>query len=144
MMVGAAAVLGTLWPVDDLASTLLTGRFYELHLQKELSPPAALRQAQLWLRDATRADLADYFHAAAAEGRLDGSKTRLLEHALGLVPLPPNAGTDAAEMHVADRFFDLGIADGPPDAVPEPRGRSGGERPFEHPIYWGGFVLTGM
>jgi CHAT domain-containing protein len=44
MMIGAAAVLGTLWPVNDLASTLLTARFYELHLRQRLSPPAALRR----------------------------------------------------------------------------------------------------
>jgi CHAT domain-containing protein len=144
MTVGATAVLGTLWPVDDLASTLLTARFYELHLRKGLSPPASLRQAQLWLRDVTRVDLAEYVHSAVAQGRLDGEQGRLLEHALGLVPAAANAGAAAAEMHVADRFFDLEGADGPSDARPVLRGRSGGDRPFEHPIYWGGFVLTGM
>jgi CHAT domain-containing protein len=143
MTVGATAVLGTLWPVDDLASTLLTARFYELHLRKGLSPPTSLRQAQLWLRDVTRADLAEYVHSAVAQGRLDGEQSRLLEHSLGLLPAG-SATANGAEMHVADRFFDLGIADGPPDAVPVTRDRSGGDRPFEHPIYWGGFVLTGM
>jgi CHAT domain-containing protein len=143
MTVGATAVLGTLWPVDDLASTLLTARFYELHLRQRLAPPAALRQAQLWLRDVTRADLAEYVHSAVAQGRLDGEQGRLLEHALGLLPAGSTTA-NGAEMHVADRFFDLEGADGPPDAVPEPRGRSGGDRPFDHPIFWGGFVLTGM
>jgi CHAT domain-containing protein len=125
MTVGATAVLGTLWPVDDLASTLLTARFYELHLRHGLPPAAALRQAQLWLRDATRVDLADYVHTVA--GRLDASQTRLLEHALGLLPAG-SATANGAGMHVADRFFDLEGADGPSDARPVRRDKSEGER----------------
>ena len=47
---GAAGVLGTLWPVSDAATALLIARFYELHLGEGLSPPTALRRAQAWLR----------------------------------------------------------------------------------------------
>jgi CHAT domain-containing protein len=142
MTVGAAAVFGTLWPVDDLASTLLTARFYELHLRQGLSPAAALRQAQLWLRDVTRADLAECIDNAVAQGRLDTENSRLLEHALGIVPTVGAEGKNDAHMHIAVRFFDIESAEGGP--LPLPRNRSNGERPFEHPVYWGGFVLTGM
>jgi CHAT domain-containing protein len=89
MTVGAAAVLGTLLPVDDRATALLTARFFELHLRQAKSPAAALREAQLWLRDATRADLVNYFHSAAAQGSLEGEQARLSELAVGL----PTIGT---------------------------------------------------
>src|SRR5262249_30459632 len=82
MMLGAAAVLGPLWPVDDRAATLLTARFYELHRRQREPPARALRQAQLWLRDATRAELAAYARTAVAEHRLAAEPARLLEAAL--------------------------------------------------------------
>lgn len=53
---GAGTVVGSLWAVPDEATALLVGRFYR-NLQKErLPPPQALRQAQRWLRDSTRAE----------------------------------------------------------------------------------------
>lgn len=46
MLAGAAAVLATLWAVDDAASARLVGRFY-VHLAAGRAPAAALRAAQL-------------------------------------------------------------------------------------------------
>ena len=66
---GAAGVLGTLWPVAD-TSVLLVAKFYELHLGDGLAPPTALRRPQLWLREATNANLAVYAASAARQGRL--------------------------------------------------------------------------
>lgn len=43
---GAAGVLGTLWPVSDAASALLIAKFYELHMGAGLRPPTALRRAE--------------------------------------------------------------------------------------------------
>ena len=50
---GTPAVIGTLWPTDDLSAALLMARFYRLHLREALPPAAALRAAQLWLRALT-------------------------------------------------------------------------------------------
>ncbi|UMP07237.1 CHAT domain-containing protein [Amycolatopsis sp. EV170708-02-1] len=50
---GTPAVIGTLWPTDDLAAALVMARFYRLHLQEALPPAKALRGAQLWLRALT-------------------------------------------------------------------------------------------
>ena len=47
---GAAGVLGTLWPVPDDVTALLMARFYELHMGSGLAPPTALARAQAWLR----------------------------------------------------------------------------------------------
>jgi CHAT domain-containing protein len=59
---GAADVVATLWPVRDDATALLMSRFYEALLrdlaspETDLRPSAALREAQLWLRDLTAED----------------------------------------------------------------------------------------
>ena len=57
-------MIGTLWSVDDLSTTLLMSRFYAYHRQGDpttgeapLSPAAALRRAQAWLRSRTAGDL---------------------------------------------------------------------------------------
>jgi CHAT domain-containing protein len=47
---GASRVLVSLWKVDDRASARLMGRIYEGIFREKLSPAAALRKAQLSLR----------------------------------------------------------------------------------------------
>ncbi|OQX05901.1 MAG: hypothetical protein BWK76_26855 [Desulfobulbaceae bacterium A2] len=47
---GTRSVLATLWPVDDAASALLVGRFYQEWRGGNMAPALALRQAQNWLR----------------------------------------------------------------------------------------------
>jgi CHAT domain-containing protein len=54
---GAAGVVGTLWWVDDFATSLLMRQFYRLHRSQGLSPAAALAGAQRWLRGLTNAEL---------------------------------------------------------------------------------------
>jgi CHAT domain-containing protein/tetratricopeptide (TPR) repeat protein len=67
---GVRAILGTTWLIDDLATALLVGRFYQNYLVGDpagpsgpLSPPTALRRAQIWLRELTLADVARLFAA---------------------------------------------------------------------------------
>jgi CHAT domain-containing protein/tetratricopeptide (TPR) repeat protein len=55
---GTPAVIGTLWPTDDLSAALIMSRFYRLHLLEALPPATALRRAQLWLRALTGEQLA--------------------------------------------------------------------------------------
>jgi len=93
LTVGAAAVVATLWPVNDIATALLTVRFYDLHLSQKLPPATALRRGQLWLRDATRADLATYI-----EGRLGPAEARWFEQALaGTAAEAPEPEDDVPE-----------------------------------------------
>jgi CHAT domain-containing protein len=61
LQAGVPGVIGTLWPVNDFSTAILMIQFYKFHLLDRLSPPDALRHAQLWLRDATNADLAELF-----------------------------------------------------------------------------------
>ena len=57
---GAAGVISTLWEVDDRATALIVFRFYEGIFIAKRSPAAALREAQLWIRDADWAELDAY------------------------------------------------------------------------------------
>lgn len=79
---GARAVLATQWPVDDLATMFLVSRFYDLHLGPDhLPPPTALREAQVWLREATGAHLRGYIQQALDEKRLDPTNAALVRDA---------------------------------------------------------------
>ncbi len=58
LQAGVAGVIASLWSVDDLSTRLLLVKFYELWREKKLPPDQALRQAQIWLRDSTEAEIA--------------------------------------------------------------------------------------
>jgi CHAT domain-containing protein len=66
LQAGVAAVIASLWSVDDLSTMMLLARFYDLWrkdgLRKDGAEPAeALRQAQQWVRDTTSQQKAQYF-----------------------------------------------------------------------------------
>ena len=54
---GVPAVISTLWRVDDVSTAILLTRFYEHHLADCMDPGLALHAAQLWLREATTAEM---------------------------------------------------------------------------------------
>ncbi len=131
---GAAGVLGTLWPVSDAATALLMAKFYDLHLEAGLDPPAALSGAQAWLRDATGDDLNGYAEVAAARGRLQAAqlaslaeelKPESLARSRRNAPLGPMTGGN-----------ETGTVRTPsPQLV---------AHPYAHPYYWAGFIYTGQ
>jgi CHAT domain-containing protein/tetratricopeptide (TPR) repeat protein len=133
---GAAGVIGTLWPVSDAATALLIARFYELHMGQGTPPPTALRAAQAWLRQATDADLQAYARAAAEQGRLESRHLQELEQELSedglrrsrnnalIEWVAPAAGSAAKEKADASA---LRLA-----------------RPYAHPYFWAGFIYTGL
>lgn len=47
---GTPSILATLWSVEDKSTSILIKNFYENWLQKGMSKPAALRQAQFDLK----------------------------------------------------------------------------------------------
>jgi CHAT domain-containing protein len=61
MQAGAPAVISSLWTVDDRSTALLMERVYRNHIEQHMTCSAALREAQLWLRNATRQELGDYY-----------------------------------------------------------------------------------
>ena len=83
IMAGAAGVVASLWPVDDLSTTLLMSRFYELHLGQKQKPADALRNAQIWLKRATIGDLRGYAQSKRTDGSLTAGQSALLDETLG-------------------------------------------------------------
>lgn len=71
LQLGATAVVGTLWPVLDIVAALLIGRFYEEYLGRGESTCRAVRNSQLWLRDARIADLERLVEHWLTGGRLN-------------------------------------------------------------------------
>ncbi|PHQ70787.1 MAG: hypothetical protein COB93_04660 [Sneathiella sp.] len=56
LQLGVEAVVAAQWPVDDIATTLLMGKFY-MNWSEHTDIRVALRQAQFWLRDLTVGEL---------------------------------------------------------------------------------------
>lgn len=85
---GAAAVVSTLWEVNDLSTMLLIERFYE-HFLDGRSPAQALREAQMWLRDVTASVLSAHFsdvRKRAAQGPEYDSASRAWRRFAALEP----------------------------------------------------------
>lgn len=127
MSAGTPGVIGTLWPVDDLSTTLLMERFYTLHLRGDertgegpMPPSRALARAQLWLATVTCAELHERFLREAELLDADQPDGGLPEPDRG-----PSLATTAAAS--ATRF---GLDD--PAA-----------RPFSNSFYWAPFVFMG-
>lgn len=70
LQVGAVGVVGTLWPVNDISTSLVMMKFYDLHRSGKVEPATALRRAQLWLRDSTNGTLRDFVAQMRGGGRL--------------------------------------------------------------------------
>lgn len=60
LVIGASGVLAALWAVSDEATCLLMAKFYELHIQDDITPARALFLSQRWLSAATDADIRDF------------------------------------------------------------------------------------
>jgi CHAT domain-containing protein len=127
---GSAGVLGTLWQVDDVATAFLMIKFYEYHLRDGLPPPFALRQSQIWLRDATTAELIRTAREAARAAAIDASKLAKLE---GLLK--------SRRRSRVSRYSPLWNA---VQSIPSSLQAYFQSRPFAHPYFWGGFVFTGL
>jgi CHAT domain-containing protein/Flp pilus assembly protein TadD len=70
MMAGAARVVVTLWSVNDHATAELMASFYRAMLQKDLTPAAALRAAQIEMIDREPYYWAGFVYQGEWQGRL--------------------------------------------------------------------------
>ena len=113
---GAPTVWGTLWAVADVATGLLMGKAYEL-LRAGKSKAAALREAQLWLRELTAAEVRTILEAQRAEQPTQA------------VVLTEMARLALAQLLPVQRRFAL---------------MDDTERPFAHPYFWAAFQCVGV
>jgi hypothetical protein len=111
--VGAAAVLASLWPVEDVSTSLLVERFVHHLLDPGELPATALGAASKDLRNVTK------------EQALDRCNAILLDM----------ESRNAAFGPAADAYLRLrGLRS---------RIEAGSERPFEAPVFWAGFIVAG-
>jgi CHAT domain-containing protein len=114
LFAGAPTVWGTLWTVNDLTTALLMVEAYRGLVREGKGKPEALRDAQLWLRDATAGELSALLLQKIAELRRDGMAwTELLSH--------------IADLKRGMRF-----------------GHDPAARPFAHPYFWAGMQCVGV
>jgi CHAT domain-containing protein len=111
---GASQVVGTLWPVIDLASTLLLLRF-EKEIRKGRPGPEALRRAAAWLR------------GKDPKGLVNGR--RVADVLAGYIRSAPGAPEElVAAWHEEVNFW---------------RRRARKVRPFESPFFWAAHYVSG-
>ena len=140
MQLGAAGVVSTLWQVDDLATSFLMARFYELHLIEGFEPPTALKRAKEWLRSATKAELLSYAKLHAAKSQLKSVELAYLEKELKSRTRDGNARFAVSWQFIQEKT----------EAALKALGKIWNDdenmrsRPFERPYYWGAFVYTGL
>ncbi len=112
---GAANVLSTLWQVDEIASTWLVIRFYQILLEGS-SPGTALHQAQQWLREIEYPALIAWISDLKNRGNLGYHWRKELE----------------AEQILLEE-----------DWAKNPGKMTTAPQPYMDPFYWAGFILTG-
>ncbi|MDJ0515527.1 MAG: CHAT domain-containing protein [Trichodesmium sp. MO_231.B1] len=117
---GASNVISSLWAVNDLATTILS-YFYHRNRAQGIPSADALWQAQMELKELT---------VAKAEESLDDPEAVLEEFEEG------SAEYEEKEK-IADNCQEV------LDLVSEAIKFIGGEKPFNHPYYWAGFVCQG-
>jgi CHAT domain-containing protein len=114
---GARAAVVSLWPVDDVSTSLLMGAFYR-HLRAGATPAAVLQAAQRYLRALTPEAISEELAQLAATLRQAGASDRIVR------PVEAAANEQGVPRHL----------------VPSQARQSPG---YQHPYFWAPFVLVG-
>jgi CHAT domain-containing protein len=141
LQAGAAAILASLWSVDDRATYLLMVRFaLEWFPQMHNEPPAtALARAQRWLRTVTNRELLLWQAnlsplPVSANDLAKGSETFAGEH------VAVHTGQLVAVRGRANRFDAIQAQEVVQSYAEE---LAPGDCPYADPYYWAGFQITG-
>ena len=116
MRAGVGSVVSTLWSVESNASALLMIYFYQRWREAGDSLPVALANAQKWLREATRKDLAAWYQGEI--DKISVNNRQLSEDEVRQRRFFKSIGQELATMEL--------------------------ERPYQHPYYWAAFTITGL
>jgi CHAT domain-containing protein len=91
LQIGASGVISARWNVSDLATVLTVAQFYLRHLGHGMSSYPALRQAQLWLRDATREELFSFLQQEQSTMQMALARDKMEPLLDAVKQLPPNS-----------------------------------------------------
>jgi CHAT domain-containing protein len=80
MLAGVPCVVSSLWSVPDISTAILMERFYSNHIAGGMDIPQALQEAQLWVKDLTAKQVADYVEKCYRSGNWEGKSRKFIEH----------------------------------------------------------------
>jgi CHAT domain-containing protein/tetratricopeptide (TPR) repeat protein len=128
---GARSVIGTLWRVDDLATSIFTIHYYQQR-QLGFSSSKAIGQSQIYLRNLTKEQIATFQDSLVAYARkikaeYDNMKKQPSDETTTQMAVDLRAILDAA-LGLDDRLENFFTID----------------RPFAHPYYWAAFTCQGL
>ncbi|AFW95770.1 MULTISPECIES: CHAT domain-containing protein [Nostocales] len=124
---GATNIISSLWMVDDLATALLS-IFYYQQRQEGKNCPAALKEAQIKLRELRKADLEEI--SQAAENQRQQARNQKKQY--------PQDSEEYLECDLQHKKS-LKILNTINNIQ-----KSKGEFPFAHPRYWSAFIAQGL
>ncbi|MEV0225421.1 CHAT domain-containing protein [Streptomyces sp. NPDC050704] len=143
---GASAVLVSLWAVDEVATGLLMYSFYRARKAGE-GKAAALRTAQLAVRDATLDDVVAYCTQVGGEHRVLARELADARFRAGDFAAAADAYAELLDTSDGDPHDDRELQAAHARAALALRGHADGpdytRRIYAHPRHWAGFVLIG-
>ncbi|MCF1594311.1 CHAT domain-containing protein [Streptomyces muensis] len=143
---GASAVLVSLWAVDEVATGLLMYSFYRARRAGE-GKAAALRTAQLAVREATLAEVVGYCTRVGGEHRVLARELADARFRARDFAAAADAYAELLESSDGDSEDDRRLRSALARATLARQGHAEGpdhtRRIYAHPYHWAGFVLIG-
>jgi CHAT domain-containing protein len=132
---GARSVIGTLWQVNDLATSIFTIHYYEQR-DRGVSGSEAIQRAQRYLRNLTKEQFATF--QASFQVLLIARRDEIEAEFKHTKTQPRNETIDRMLKELRAAFNTI------QQSIEELEQLATVDRPFAHPYYWAGFTCQGL